>query len=222
MKSYSNISEILAFLSQLQANNNRPWFMQHKAQYDALRQAWEHDMERLIELMAQVDDQVCGLNVKNCVYRIYRDVRFSNDKSPYKNYFSGVLGKGGRHTKLSCYYVHFQPDNIILGGGIWCPDRPVLDKLRSLIDAEPDEFLKAVQPALDAGYQWDSDSLKRVPKGFDAAHPMARFLKMKEYLLLKRCPASYLDVDDWVARVAASLPVLKPMHDFLNYVFDDD
>lgn len=79
-----------------------------------------------------------------------------------------------------------------------------------------------MQPALDAGFQWDSDSLKRVPKGFDAAHPMARFLKMKEYLLLKRCPASYLDVDDWVARVAASLPVLKPMHDFLNYVFDVD
>ncbi len=221
MKSKSNIKEIMAFLRELQVNNNRPWFKQHKEQYDALRQPWEADMERLIELVGNVDDQVRGLYIKNCVYRIYRDVRFSNDKSPYKNYFSGVLGKGGRHTKLSCYYVHFQPDNIIMGGGIWWPEKPILDQLRSLIDAEGDEFLKIMQPILAAGYDWDCATLKKMPKQYDASNPMARYLKMKEYIVVKRPGEDYFDVDDWVERVASDLLVLKPMHDFLNYVFDE-
>ena len=135
MKSASNIKEVLAFLRQLQANNDRTWFKAHKDEFDALRKPWEQDMERLIGMVADYDDNVRGLAVKDCVFRIYRDTRFSNDKSPYKNYFSGVIGKGGRHTVVSCYYVHFQPDQLMMGGGIWWPEKDILARLRSLIDA---------------------------------------------------------------------------------------
>ena len=114
MKSASNIKAILSFLRQLEANNDRVWFKAHKEDYDALRQPWEADMGRLIGLVADYDDNVRGLGVKDCVYRIYRDIRFSHDKSPYKNYFSGVLGKGGRHTVMSSYYVHFEPGNLMI------------------------------------------------------------------------------------------------------------
>lgn len=221
MKSASNISEIMAFLRQLAMNNDRTWFKAHKHTYDALRGAWEQDMERLIALVATFDPQARGLAIKDCVYRIYRDIRFSHDKSPYKTYFSGVIGKGGRHTVQSCYYVHFGVNEMMLCGGIWWPEKAILDQLRGLIDAEPEEFLVIVQnPHITSRYQWMSKSLKTMPKGYPADHPMAQYLKMKEYLLVKRVDEDYFDCDDWVERVASDLQPLKPLHDFLNYVFD--
>ena len=203
MKSSSNISEVLAFLRQLAINNDRTWFKAHKDTYDVLRGAWEQDMERLIALVADFFPDVRGLAVKDCVYRIYRDIRFSHDKSPYKTYFSGVIGKGGRHTLQSSYYVH------------------ILDQLRGLIDAEPEEFLAIVNhPDITSRYEWMSQTLKNVPKDYPKDHPLAQYFKMKEYLLVKRVDENYFDCDDWVERVADDLQPLKPLHDFLNYVFE--
>ena len=221
MKSASNMHEVLAFLRQLAVNNDRTWFKARKPQFDALRGPWEQDMERLIALVADFDPQARGLAVKESVYRIYRDTRFSHDKSPYKTYFSGVIGRGGRHTVQSCYYVHFGVNEMMLCGGIWWPEKPILEQLRRLIDAEPEEFVAIVEnPALMSQYQWMSRSLKSVPKEFPADHPMARYLKMKEYLLVKYITEDYFDCDDWVERVATDLQPLKPMNDFLNYLFE--
>ncbi len=221
MKSASNISEVLAFLRQLAINNDRTWFKAHKDRYDALRGAWEQDMERLIGLVADFDPQARGLTVKDSVYRIYRDIRFSHDKRPYKPYFSGVIGKGGRHTVQSCYYVHFGVEELMLCGGIWWPEKPILEQLRGLIDAEPEEFLALINhPDITSRYQWMSRSLKKVPNGFDPDHPLARYLKMKEYLLLKSLDEDYFNCEDWVERVAGDLQPLKPLNDFFNYVFE--
>lgn len=98
MKTNCKISDVTAFLRRLEMNNDRAWFKEHKAEYDVLRKAWEADIERLIMLVSEYDEGSRGLNIKNSVYRIYRDIRFRKDKSPYKNYFSAVIGKGGRHT----------------------------------------------------------------------------------------------------------------------------
>lgn len=222
MKSASNMREVLAFLKRLSANNDRSWFKERKAaEYDPLRQAWEQDMERLIAMVADFDPMARGLTVRDSVYRIYRDTRFSHDKRPYKDYFSGVIGKGGRHTVQSCYYVHFGAQDLLLGGGIWQPDKAVLDRLRALIDAEGDEFLALVsEPAFADRYRWSSRSLMRMPKGWPDDHPLARFIKMKEYLLEMRLDERYFDCDDWVARVAQDLQPLHPLHQFLNYVFE--
>lgn len=221
MKSLSNIKEILNFLRRLQENNDRVWFKAHKEEYDALRKPWEQDVERLISLVAAYDDNVRGLAVKDSVYRIYRDIRFSKDKSPYKNYFSAVLGRGGRHTVMSSYYVHFQPGELMLGGGIWWPEKQILTQLRSLIDAEPEEFGRIIgSDDITSRYHWESNTLRNVPREYDKDHPMAQYLKMKEYLLLMRPDEAYFDCDDWVERVAGDLRPLKAVHDFLNYVFD--
>ena len=221
MTSASNINDVLAFLRQLAINNDRNWFKAHKQQFDSLRGAWEQDMERLISLIADYFPDVRGLTVKDCVYRIYRDIRFSHDKSPYKTYFSGVIGKGGRHTIQSGYYVHIGVEEMMLCGGIWWPEKQILEQLRRLIDAEPEEFLAIVEsPAIASQYQWMSQSLKTVPKGFPKDHPLARYLKMKEYLLVKHVDESYFNCHDWVERVASDLQPLKPLHDFLNYVFE--
>ena len=221
MKSASNISEVLDFLRLLAVNNDRTWFKAHKGRYDTLRAAWEQDMERLIASISQYFPDVRGLTVKDSVYRIYRDIRFSHDKSPYKTYFSGVIGKGGRHTVQSGYYVHIGVDEMMLCGGIWWPEKAILEQLRGLIDAEPDEFLAIVNhPDITSRYQWMSQSLKTMPKGYDKNHPMAQYLKMKEYLLVKYVDEDYFDCEDWVEKVAMDLQPLKPVHDFLNYVFE--
>lgn len=221
MKSSSNIRDILAFLRQLAINNDRTWFKAHKDVYDSLRLPWEQDMERLIGLVAEYFPDTRGLAVKDSVYRIYRDIRFSHDKSPYKNYFSGVIGRGGRHTVQSCYYVHFGVEELMLCGGIWWPEKPVLDQLRSLIDAESEEFLAIINnPAITSRYTWESRSLKAMPKGYPKDHPMARYLMMKEYLMVMNLDEKYFDCEDWVERVAGDLQPLKPLHDFLNYVFE--
>ena len=221
MKSASNIPEILAFLRQLAVNNDRTWFKARKDRFDVLRGTWEQDMERLIGLVADFDPQARGLAVKDSVFRISRHTRFSHDEGPYKTYFSGVIGRGGRHTVQSCYYVHMGAEEMMLCGGIWWPEKPILDQLRGLIDAEPEEFLSIVNnPEITSRYQWMSQSLKSMPKGFPKDHPLAQYLKMKEYLLVKRVDEDYFDCDDWVERVASDLQPLKPLHDFLNYVFE--
>ena len=221
MKSASNILEVLAFLRQLAIHNDRVWFKAHKEQFDALRGAWEQDMERLIALMADFDPCARGLTVKDSVFRIYRDIRFSPDKRPYKDYFSGVIGRGGRHTVQSCYYAHFGVEELMLCGGIWWPEKAVLDQLRLLIDAEPEEFLAIINnPAITSRYQWASRSLKTMPKGFPKDHPLEQYIRMKEYILVKNLDEDYFDCEDWVERVAGDLQPLKPLHDFLNYVFD--
>ena len=221
MKSASNLPEILAFLRQLAVNNDRTWFKARKDRFDVLRGTWEQDMERLIGLVADFDPQARGLAVKDSVYRIYHDIRFSHDKSPYKTYFSGVIGRGGRHTVQSCYYVHFGVNELMLCGGIWWPEKPILEQLRSLIDAEPEEFLALVNdPEVTSRYQWMSRSLKKMPAGYPEDHPLARYLKMKEFLLVKHLDEDYFDCEDWVERVAGDLQPLKPLNDFLNYVFE--
>ncbi len=223
MSSKCKISDVTAFLHRLEMNNDRAWFNAHKAEYDAVRKAWEADVERLIMLVGEYDEGCRGLNLKSSVYRIYRDIRFSKDKSPYKNYFSAVIGKGGRHTKISCNYVHFQPGKLMIGGGIWWPEKAVLDELRSLIDAEGDEFLKIVNsPSISGFYHWDCETLKKMPKGYDESNPMAKYLKMKEYIMMANLDEAYFQCDDWVKKVAHDLRRLQPMHDFLNYVFDLD
>ena len=223
MKSQSNIKkDVLAFLRLLAANNDRTWFKAHKEEmFDPLRKAWEQDIERLISLMAQWDEKARGLDVKQSVYRIYRDIRFSHDKRPYKQYFSAVVGRGGRHCISSGYYLHFEPGNLMLCGGVWWPAKDKLDALRHLIDAEPEEFLAIINhPDITSRYEWMSRSLKKVPQGYSKDHPMAKYLKMKEFLMVKNVDEDYFDCEDWVERVANDLQPLKPLHDFLNYVFE--
>ncbi len=224
MKSESDIKQVIGFLEELAVNNDRRWFADNKDRYDAVRSAWEHDMARLITRVAEFDDNSRGLDIKQCVYRIYRDVRFSHDKSPYKRYFSGVIGRGGRHTTVSSNYVHFEPGNIMVGGGVWWPEKAVLSRLRALIDAEGDEWLRIVQsPDFTANFSWWCDTLKKLPADYShiaADSPLAPYIKMKEYIAIKRVDIDYFDCEDWVERVASDLRRLQPMHDFLNYVFD--
>ena len=101
----NTLGEVFAFLKELQHNNNREWFAAHKQQYDYLRDTWLNDLQSLIAQMSDYDPSLRGVQAKDCAYRIYRDIRFSADKTPYKTYFSAVIGAKGRKTSQAAYYL---------------------------------------------------------------------------------------------------------------------
>lgn len=222
MQQNSHISEILKFLTELRTNNNREWFTAHKQHYEALRASWLNDLQQLITIMSSYDQSLCNIQAKDCAYRIYRDIRFSPDKTPYKTHFGAVLGEKGRRTQKSCYYIHLEPGASGLYAGLWCPESSILRAVRSLIDAESQEFSALLN---DNGFAshftfMPIHTLKKVPAGYDADHPLATILKAKDYTFGRNVPDSYFTTGNWTERVAEDFEYFKPMNDFLNYVFE--
>ena len=210
------------FLSELRDNNRREWFAEHKAQYDMLRSRWLDQLQHLIDLMSQYDDTLHGVKAADCAYRIYRDIRFSHDKTPYKTFFSAVIGKGGRKCTKACYYVHFEPGNSGIFAGLWCPTPDVLRRTRSLIDADGNE-LQAIITNPDFASRFSSTpfhTLKNAPAGFSPDHPLINLLRAKDYTFSHRCPDSYFTEGNWIEKAAADLKTAKPALDFFNYIFE--
>lgn len=215
------MSRLFDFLSRLAMNNSREWFHQNKAEFDELRTLWLNDVQRLINLMAEYDESLKSVDAKDCVYRIYRDIRFSPNKLPYKTYFSTVVAQGGRKTLKGCYYLHVQPGECGLHGGIWCSEMPLLTRLRHEVEDNIDEFLSIINDAeFKKRYRLSGDSLKTMPKGFDKNTPYGEYIKMKEYLVSMPVGDDYFLSDNWVERVAEDFRYMKPFNDFLNYVFE--
>lgn len=210
------------FLKRLKKNNNREWFNDHKEEYVVLRKKWEADISCLISLMGEYDDDLRGVQVKDCVYRIYRDVRFSADKSPYKTYFSAVLGKKGRKGVQAACYLHMEPGNSALYAGIWWPENNILSRLRSEIDANIDEFKEILSnPDFASNFRFYGDKLKVLPRGYSKDNPNAEYIKMKEYLCIKEVDDSYFYCDDWMEKVAEDFKKVQDFNRFLNYIFED-
>lgn len=218
-----NMKDTYEFLKALAVNNNRNWFNAHKEVYLEFRKSWETDISRLIGLMSEWDDTLRGLRVGDCVYRIYRDIRFSADKSPYKTYFSAVLGKKGRKCIQAGCYLHMEPGNSALHAGIWWPESDILSRLRSEVDANMEEFKSILEnPEFSSRFRFYGDKLKVVPRGYSKDNPNAEYIKMKEYLCIKEVTDDYFFCENWVEKVAEDFSYVKDFNTFLNYIFNDD
>lgn len=226
-KSKKNIISPYPFLNALAANNDRTWFAEHRSEYDALRAQWIGQLQRLIDAMASsYAPELAGLEAKNCLYRIYRDIRFSNDKSPFKTYFSALISPRGRHYDGACYYVHVGGGPLAengLYGGLWHPEAPVLRKVRKAIIDNIEEFHGIIDsPELNREFPgWYGDRLKTIPKGYDKDHPEAEILRLKEYGRFHSCSQAFFESEDWPERAAALFALVKPLNDFLNYSIEE-
>lgn len=212
------------FLSDLDKNNNRDWFNENKEEYDILRKDWETEVQNIINMMSLYDNSLSHLDAKNCIYRIYRDIRFSPDKTPYKTYFSAVIGLGGRKCRRSCYYLHLQPGNKSgLFGGVWCPENKILRSLRDSIDNNFDEFNGIInEPKFKEFYNLIGDKLKTAPKGFDKNSPHIQYLKFKEYLLEHKLSDDFFYSNNWTEQVSNGFQLMLPFHQFMNYTIDEE
>lgn len=224
------VPRLYDFLTRLHANNNREWFHQNRAEYDELRALWMADIDRLIAHMATWDASLGAFTAKNCVYRIYRDTRFSLDKTPLKTYFSASVSPHGRAPHYGGYYLQMGPDfsgaytDSGLFGGIWCPDPAVLKKLRKAIVDNIEEFEDIINtPAMIKEFPgWCGSALKTVPKGYDRNHPQAHLLRLKDYGKFHPCNEAFFSDPSWPERTSELFSILKPLVDFLNYSVEEE
>ena len=215
--------QILRFLRALSANNHREWFQAHKAEYDALRLAFIDEVQQLIHRIALFDPEVVGLEAKNCLYRIYRDIRFSPDKTPYKNHFAAYIALGGRSSLRGRYYFHLEPERCLLSGGVWCPAPALLKQLRRDIYDHMEEFVDILeQPAFKRYFPGlDGESLKRMPVGYPADCPHGDLLRHKDFCVVTQLDEAFFSRPDWLEQTAAIFALLAPFNRFLNYTVDE-
>ena len=219
------MKEILNFLADLAVHNDRDWFHANKARYDACYKTFLDFSADLIAALTEIDPTLEGLQPKDCVWRIYRDTRFSYDKRPYKEWF-GVFPamKGCKKSQRGGYYVHFQPGNCLFAGGIWNPSPELLKALRSEIEANYEEVEEIMAAPAWQKYFGDFDTdymLKKVPAGFDPNFVHADWLKRKAYTFSTPLTDAQVCASDFLKTIIDIAKAAKPMNDFLNYTFEE-
>ncbi|SDJ78307.1 TIGR02453 family protein [Catalinimonas alkaloidigena] len=213
------MQQSLEFLSALRENNNREWFHAHKKAYEAARQEFEALIGRLLADMAPWEPAVRSLEPKDCLFRLYRDVRFSKDKTPYKLHFGAYLAEGGRKSEKAGYYLHVRPgDRSFVGGGLWEPGAEGLRNVRQEIDYNGKELHTILEePAFASHYAaLEGEKLQRPPKGYDASHPDVEILKQKSFFVSHNLTDVQVGADGLEKRILRAWQALKPLNDFLN------
>ena len=214
------MKELFKFLKELRENNNREWFKENKARYDALNKEYIDTVQKIIDKVAAFDSEIAGLEAKSCVYRIYRDVRFSHDKSPYKTHFGAYMtGLGGRTSPYGGYYLHIEPDNALVSGGVWCPSPAMLKQLRRDIDDYIEEFTGILEDEkFKSVYgELEGEMLKRMPDGYPKNHKYDYILKHKYFVVSSNKPESFFYSDNWIDEAVEDFRILQPFNKFLNY-----
>ncbi|MCD8287587.1 MAG: DUF2461 domain-containing protein [Porphyromonadaceae bacterium] len=218
------MKNILHFLRELRVHNNREWFNAHKEEYLTLRKRFENYINQLIALLSEEDEELRGLEASSCLFRIYRDIRFSPDKTPYKTHFAAYMARGGKNTQRAGYYLHIEPDNCLLAGGIWDPQPPLLKALRQAIYDNCEEFKEIVQePKFKRLYHGldNERALKIMPRPFPKDFPYPEWLKQRDYDVIASKADTDFETDDWLPRTAKELLLLRPINRFLNYTYDE-
>jgi uncharacterized protein (TIGR02453 family) len=230
--------KILSFLQDIASNNNREWFAEHKQEYLTAKTEFEQGIDEAIQAIGKFDASVSHLTAKDCVYRFYRDTRFSSDKSPYKRHFGAYISAHGRKGLHAGYYLHIQPGQcFVSGGAYWLPNN-ILTAMRNEIMGNIEDWLKCVENGQFVrlfGYAndtvWNDEdmptkgfgisALKKGPKDFPKDYEYMRYLKMKDYCVWHVVPDDFFSQTDWIQKMVKILKVAKPMMDFTNGVIDD-
>lgn len=215
-----NFPHILKFLRDIKKNNDREWFEKNKPRYLEAKLEFEAFVAALLKEMVKFDEGLAGLNPKKLAFRIYRDVRFSKDKSPYKTNMGSGFSPNGKLVQEPGYYVHIQPgDKSFVAGGIYMPDPANLAKVRQEIDYNADKLKKimnnaAFKKAFD-GFD-DFDKLKTVPKGYAKDHPQIDLLKHKSFIVSHAFTDKEVIDKKFVQTAAKYAKAIGPLNDFIR------
>jgi uncharacterized protein (TIGR02453 family) len=213
----------IQFLADLDANNHKAWFDEHRKAYEAAKKDFEGFVSELMVALRPVMPELEGQLAKDNVFRIFRDVRFGKDKTPYKNNFGAGLSRNGKKDTSGGYYLHIQPGgHSFLAGGMWQPEPDVLKKIRQELDYNYASFLEIINkpefkklfPAIEG------ESLSRPPKGYEADHPAIEHLKLKSFTTSTMLPDELLTSDQLIDKIVEASKVMKPFLDFLNEGLD--
>ena len=211
----------IEFLKELKSNNSKSWFDQNRKRYDKMKSDYISLAGRILEQMKDIDPSLDMVTAKDCIFRINRDVRFSADKSPYKTNLGIALHPGGKKFNLAAYYLHIEPGQSFIGGGLWMPEAPLLSKVRKeihyfyhdLVDILNNPLYKKTFGSLDVE---DGQKLTRPPKGYEAEDPAIEFLKLKSFTASTPLPDEMLTSDKLVSHIIDTFTILKPLIGFIN------
>lgn len=213
-------ADLVAYLEDLRAHNNKAWFESNRKRYDALRQQFVALVATVIDESPKFDPPLAGLSAPNTLFRINRDIRFSRDKSPYKATFSAALSPGKKDTTRPGYYLCITADDeLILGAGLHQPPAPELARLRQAIAADG-QTLAAIlnEPAFKRTFGGldDEDKLKTMPRDYPPDHPFADYLRYKSFTVGNCEPASAISDDSLASHIAGVFKEAYPLVSFLR------
>jgi len=210
------------FLKALSKNNNKVWFDAHRHEYLDAKSDFENFISSLIKKTSVFDGDVKELEVKHCVFRINRDIRFSKNKTPYKTNMGASINRGGKKSIYAGFYFHAEPGGkSFAGGGIWMPMAPELKKIRQEIDYNFEEFKNIVTAKnFIAEYkelEHSSDlKLSSLPRGYDKENPAGEYLKFKSLVATKPIQDADLTSKKLIEQVIKSFKILLPLVKFIN------
>ncbi|MBX7202768.1 MAG: DUF2461 domain-containing protein [Bacteroidia bacterium] len=213
---------VLQFLRQLEHNNDRTWFKAHDEAYQKAKASMLGLTEQLLEKSIVIAPELDGLKAKDCLFRIFRDVRFSHNKAPYKTNMGAYFAKGGKKSVYAGYYIHIQPSASFIAGGLWMPEATELHLVRQQIYFQPDEFkrivlnknFKTVFPTIEG------ERLKNMPKGFESGHPAEEWLKLKSFIVSQSFSDVQVSHSDFLNEAMQAIQLMRPWVNFLNQAID--
>lgn len=211
--------ESIRFIDDLTANNNREWFLDNKIRYDKFKTNYQSLVADFLAEIKPLDASLDLLEVKNCTFRINRDIRFSKDKTPYKNHLGIWMTSGVKGTNRAGYYIHIGKSESFIAAGCYSPEAEDLKKIRKEIaffydDLEEIVSEKSFKKQFDSLDQ--SNSLKNAPKNFEKDHPAIEFLKLKSFVAMQKFDYTEATKKDFVKETVAKLIILKPLNEFIN------
>ncbi|WPO79401.1 DUF2461 domain-containing protein [Flavobacterium sp. KACC 22761] len=219
--------ESLQFLDDLKKNNNREWFQENKKRYEVFKKDYHQLVSDFLDAMKPLDPSLELLEVKNCTFRINRDIRFSKDKSPYKAHLGIWMSGGTKGLNRAGYYVHIEKGASFIAGGFYSPESEDLKKVRKEIGFFYDDLQEILNNknfkkefgSLDFN---ENNSLKSMPRGYEKDHPAAEFLKLKSFTATQVYNVSEVMEKDFVKKISQKLIALKPLNEFINRALDTE
>jgi len=217
--------KIFSFLKALKKNNNREWFEKNKHKYLDAKAEFEFLVHDLIKGISKFDKKINpDTEAKDCVFRIYKDVRFSKDKTPYKTHFGAYFSPGGRKSSEAGYYFHLEPGSVFLAGGNWQPEPAQLNAIRQEIDYNGGKLTSILNSKNFKKYfdgLSEEDKLKTVPKGFDKDHKHLEFLKLKSFIAYSKFTDKKVAANDFYKQVCDGYKAMYPFIAFLREAADN-
>jgi uncharacterized protein (TIGR02453 family) len=211
-------SNVLKFLTELAENNNRDWFNQHKNRYLTIKNEFDLYVGNLIRIFSEIDTSIGLVDAKDCVFRIYRDVRFSLNKDPYKTHLGAYIAKDGRKSQIAGYYLHIQPGQSFFAAGAYQPSSEALKEIRYEILENTTEFKKIIEGKDFVKYfsKINGEKSKLAPKGFPKDFSDIDLLKFKSYEVIHSMDNDILLSNNFNEHIIKAVKVALPYNQFLN------
>jgi len=218
------MNKSISFLRELIKNNHKEWFDDNRDYFREAREEFEQFIDKLIVEVRMFDPSIGSITAKDCIFRIYRDVRFSHDKTPYKNHFGAYIANGGRKSRLGGYYFHVEPmgagylNRSLWAGGVYCPEATTLKAIRTDIYECIDEYKSIINDKefVDTFEWFDENKLKSAPKGFPKDFPDIELIKLKEFTFCRNIDEKTLQSVQLLSETVRIFKLMLPFNKFMN------